>query len=232
MEDEIPDGQDTGYLETALRSTCAAWQEGTSQRIPTILTTGTLALLNSAMVVSPSSIMLEYFLLWFRNIARHLYQTHSERVRVSENLLRSIRMDNPLFFRSGDTYWITKANIRVPHEDRRLSWVNEEVSQVYFWCNSELQNEILEEDSEGNNSGKVNAVLFSDALALLMVFNPKDWALREEKFLSLSPSKFHAPNLLWAQVGLLGCSNLLPHPQWMVRRPDCGISTQLLLLKQ
>ncbi|KAB8067021.1 hypothetical protein BDV29DRAFT_163927 [Aspergillus leporis] len=159
--------------------------------------------------------MLENFLPWIRNIARDLYQAHSRRLRVSENLLRSFLMDNLQFVRSRDSHWLTRDYIGLSHDDRRLGWIYGDIAGVYHKCDSEVQRGLIERGPEANPSSKVNAVLFPDALALLKDFNPKHWALRLENILSLSALNFHAPNLLWAQIALLDVTiHYLIHTRW------------------
>jgi hypothetical protein len=108
------------------------------------------------------------------------------------------------FLRANDIFWLTYNYAGLSKEgSHHLGWIYKEIKQVYDCCEKDIQNEIIERDTNGDYNGEVNAVLFPETLMLLSDFDPKGWALRFEHIVSMSPLKYRPANMLWAQVLLL-----------------------------
>lgn len=84
-----------------------------------------------------------------------------------------------------------------------FGWVLHDIKEVYDSLDETERDEIILRDGNGQLTGDVNPVLFTDSFALLQQFNPPKWDSKIQDIVFKSMVTFRTPNLLWAQILLL-----------------------------
>src|SRR5438034_1795817 len=80
------------------------------------------------------------------------------------------------FVRPRDVFWLSFNYRGLSGHDGRGGWIYKDVKEVYDACGTELQDQNILRDGEGNYSGEVGCVLFPDTFTLLEKLQPREWA--------------------------------------------------------
>lgn len=78
----------------------------------------------------------------------------------------------------------------------------QETKEVFDSLDEKEQDKIIIRQ-DGQHTGDVNIVLFSDCDSLLHNFKPRDWSAKIERIIALSMVKYRPVNMVWAQILIL-----------------------------
>jgi hypothetical protein len=166
----------------------------------------------------PSEILIEPVMPWVRHLAAQVNVAIAESICWSPELTCRFKMDKLPFVRSKDLFWIALGYVGMGRDagknTYKFGWIFQETKDVYDSLEPTEQDELIIRH-DGSHTRDVNLVLFTECYSLLEQFNPKRWAAKIEKDVSLTMVDFRPTNLLWAQVLLLDVAiQFLIRGQW------------------
>lgn len=189
-------------MQPALPVACTQWRSATGLKVPTIVPVAALCLLGICEVGFPSSVMIKPAMPWIIALANKIKVATEGYVRESRRLTSLFKTDDLMFVRSRDSFWFSFNYVGVSDRTFELGWIFRETRHVYNKLPPAQQDEIIERQ-DGEYTGDVYAVLISECSALVQRFNPRDWADKIEKIVSLQNITFRPQNLLWTQILLI-----------------------------
>jgi hypothetical protein len=175
-------------------------------KLPTILPAAAIGMLGPCEVGAPSKVLMRPFLPWIKAIAVQVARA-AERPKTkaitSGRITALFRMDDLKFVRSRNPVWYSKDYLGMAGCDQ-LGWIFPDIREIYDSLGDEggERDKMLDREN-GQFTGKVRPVLFTDCMALLKSFNPRIWADKMERIVSTSMTMFLPTNMLWAQILLL-----------------------------
>ncbi|KAJ4202015.1 hypothetical protein NW759_015483 [Fusarium solani] len=183
------------------RTAFVQWQRATGLDLPTILAALTIASLGSCEVGFPSGIILYPFAAFLNAIAQQIGSTLRP-LNVDSEITRLFALDRLQFVRSKDTFWYSFNYVGMSPRYFLWSWMFQETKEVFDTLDEKEQDKIVIRQ-DGQHTGDVNIVLFSDCDSLLHNFKPRDWSAKIERIIALSMVKYRPVNMVWAQILIL-----------------------------
>jgi len=111
------------------------------------------------------------------------------------------RMAELPFVRTESSFWYSFNYVGFASSGH-MGWVFWDTHEIYDILEPELQDSIVLRQ-DGQHTGQVRPVFFTDCMSLLQNFNPRLWADKIERLVSLSSASFRPVNMLWAQILVL-----------------------------
>ncbi|KAK4233080.1 hypothetical protein C8A03DRAFT_39236 [Achaetomium macrosporum] len=179
------------------------WNKATGLRLPTILPAASLCLLTGCETGFPSSVLIEPIMPWLVALADQVKRSSEKFTYVSARTTINFKTNTLMFVRSRDAFWYSFNYVGMETRLWQWGWILHDTREIYDCLSPEEQNDLIIRDADGRYTGDVQPVLLTECYALLQQFNPREWAAKIERVVTMQILKFRPHNMVWTQILLL-----------------------------
>ncbi|KAK4150014.1 hypothetical protein C8A00DRAFT_37391 [Chaetomidium leptoderma] len=179
------------------------WSTATGLRLPTIIPASSLCLMTGCETGFPSSVLVEPIMPWLVALADQVKRSSETFTHVSGRMTTLFKTNCLMFVRSRDAFWYSFNYVGMEARLWQWGWILQETKEVYDCLDTEDQDDIILRDAEGEYTGDVQPVILTECYALLQRFNPREWAAKIEKIVTMQLLKFRPHNMIWTQILLI-----------------------------
>lgn len=179
------------------------WNKATGLRLPTILPATSICLLIGCETGFPSSVLIEPVMPWLVALADQVKRSSEKFTHVSMRMTTHFKTSNLIFVRPHGTFWYSYNYIGMEGRLWQWGWILQETKGIYDCLKKEDQDDLILRGPDGNYTGDVQPVIFTECYALLQQFNPREWAAKIDRIVMMQLLKFRPNNMIWTQILLL-----------------------------
>ncbi|KAL2264055.1 hypothetical protein VTK26DRAFT_2841 [Humicola hyalothermophila] len=195
------DDEDINYHDLCLA--IEHWTKATSLRLPTIIAAASLCFLTGRESGYPSSVIITPIMPWISALAEKVKHSSEPFTHVSSRMTTQFKTNSLLFVRSRDTFWYSMNYIGMDGRTNMWGWILRDTHEIYDSLPPEDQDDLIMRGPAREYTGDVQPVLLTECYALLQQFNPREWAARIERIITMQLLKFRPHNMVWTQILLL-----------------------------
>ena len=171
--------------------------------MPTIIPAASLCLLTGCETGFPSSVLVEPVMPWVLALADQVKRSSEQFTWVSGPMTTLFKTNTLLFVRSRDAFWYSFNYIGMAGGGWQWGWILQETKEIYDCLNPEDQDDLILRGPDGEYTGDVKPVILTECYALIQQFNPREWAAKIERIVTMQLLKFRPHNMVWTQILLL-----------------------------
>jgi hypothetical protein len=149
-------------------------------------------------------VLIEPIMPWLVALADQVKRTSEQYTYVSAKTTTNFKTNSLMFVRSRDAFWYSFNYVGMESRLWQWGWILNDTQEIYDCLSVEEQNDLILRDGvSGEYTGDVQPVILTECYALLQQFNPREWAAKIERVVTMQILKFRPHNMLWTQILLL-----------------------------